>query len=210
MELISSSALSTYSIDLICGLPGQTEAELRADLETALSLQVPHLSLYILERVPGSRSRSDQAAGLYQLAREFLLAAGYRHYELSNFCRPGHECRHNLRYWRNLSYIGLGPAAAGYIVGLDYRNYAGLKSYSEQLARGRLPVSRENLIAQDRRALVTGLRLLDGVPADYFQGREAEMEFLLVEGFLRRRESGFIAVPGEKILLLHEILLHLI
>ena len=210
VDMVSSSALPTFSIDLICGLPRQTESELLADLAEVLTLKVPHLSLYILERMPGSRSRSDKAAGLYHLARKFLLAAGYQHYELSNFCRPGHECRHNLRYWRNLSYIGLGPAAAGYFEGMDYCNYAGLKSYLDHLARGRLPVSRKSFIPQVSRVLVTGLRLLEGVPEDRFRGREAEMEFLLAEGFLRRLENGYIAVPGEKVLLLHEILHRLI
>ncbi len=210
LDLVASSTLPTYSIDLICGLPGQTEAELLADLEEISSLQVPHLSLYILERVPGIQAKSDRAAGLYYLAREYLLAAGFTHYELSNFCRPGHECRHNLRYWRNLSYIGLGPAAAGYLGGKDYCNDPDLKSYCDSLARGRFPKNRSSLIPEKKRMLIAGLRLLQGLPADCFTGREAEMEFLLAEGFLRRRENGFIAVPGERILLLNEILQRLI
>lgn len=210
LDLVGSSTLPSYSIDLICGLPGQTETELLADLDEVRSLQVPHLSLYILERVPGIKAQSDRAAAFYHLAREYLLAEGFEHYELSNFCRPGHECRHNLRYWRNLSYIGLGPAAAGYIGGKDYCNTPDLKSYCDHLARGRLPKNRASLIPERQRVLVTGLRLLQGLPADCFAGRETEMEFLLAEGFLRRRENGFIAVPGERILLLHEILQRLI
>jgi len=147
----------------------------------------------------------DQDARLYFQSRQCLLAMGYQHYEVSNYCLPGKASRHNLKYWQNKSCIALGPSAAGFMDGRDYRNYSDLKKYYAALDQGILPEQKTAPIRPSLRRLITGLRLLDGIPASVFKPFPAPTDFLLAEGFLIRRGNN-LAVPPEKILLLNEIL----
>ena len=177
-----------------------------------------HVSVYILEGVPTrplglggvKRPAADERdARLYFLARRCLRDLGYEHYEVSNYCLPGQASRHNLKYWRNQPYVGLGAAAAGYLDGRDYRNYPDLKKYQASLEKGTLPEQKTAPLHPARRRIVTGLRLLDGIPAAALAPFPAPRDFLLGEGFLVRR-GATIAVPADKILLLNEILGYLI
>ena len=116
---------ANFSADLITGLPFQTEKVLLADLEKLLAFRPGHVSLYSLTVEEGTvlarRPRSflppaDEADRLWIRGRDFLEAAGYGQYEVSNFSLPGKRCRHNIRYWRMENWIGLGPAASGTII----------------------------------------------------------------------------------------------
>jgi oxygen-independent coproporphyrinogen-3 oxidase len=118
-----AAGFDNLSLDLIYGLPGQTLKDWQTSLEQALALAPQHLSLYCLGLEPGTRLAyqvargelptpdADLAADMYELAGERLAAAGYAQYEISNWCRPGYECAHNLVYWRKLPYLGLGAGA---------------------------------------------------------------------------------------------------
>ena len=102
----------------------------------------------------------------YIAAHRVLSAAGYRHYEISNYALPGRESRHNLRYWRGGRYLGLGAGAAGYLGDLRYRNVEDLTAYGESLEAGELPRAEEELLgpAEKREeVLFLGLRLAEGV-----------------------------------------------
>jgi oxygen-independent coproporphyrinogen-3 oxidase len=134
-----------------------------------------------------------------------LLDLGFEHYEVSNFCRPGKASRHNLKYWRMEPYVGLGPSAAGFLDSRDYRNHADLKKYCACLRNNKLPQMRLKQMDPLKRRIITGLRLLAGIPAPAFASFPAGSEFLLREGFLARRGKN-IAVPPQKILLLNELL----
>jgi putative oxygen-independent coproporphyrinogen III oxidase len=109
------------SCDLIYGLPGQTEAAWRHELETALTLAGEHLSAYQLSIEPGTKfyrqrvaaADPDSGARLFELTREILATAGLGAYEISNHAQKGAECRHNLVYWRGEDYLGIGPGAHG-------------------------------------------------------------------------------------------------
>ena len=115
----------SVGIDLIFGNPGQNEAEWQEDLDLAVTFLPDHVSAYALTPEPGTPIQAaiaggeialpddDAVARMYAAARETLRAAGYRHYEISNFARPGMECRHNLKYWRRDGYLGLGPRPTG-------------------------------------------------------------------------------------------------
>ena len=115
-------AFDTFNIDLMYALPGQTLAQLRADLETALSFQPPHLSIYHLTIEPNTRFAvdtprnlpdDDLASDMLDLIAERTAATGLARYEVSAFARPGHRCRHNLNYWQFGDYLGLGAGAHG-------------------------------------------------------------------------------------------------
>jgi oxygen-independent coproporphyrinogen III oxidase len=126
------AGFDNFSIDLIYGVPGQTVASWRESLTAALALHTPHLSLYCLTIEPGtplqrqvtqghiSLPDPDLAADQYELAREMLAEAGMEHYEISNWAIPGRASEHNLTYWRNGQYLGLGAGAHGHAGGYRY------------------------------------------------------------------------------------------
>jgi oxygen-independent coproporphyrinogen-3 oxidase len=125
-ELVAGAGFETWSLDLIFALPGQTMAELDADLDAVLASGAPHVSIYGLTYEPGTpfeRARErgtfaeideDRWSEMYDRVIARLSDGGLRRYEVSNFARPGHESRHNRSYWTDLPYLGLGPSAHGY------------------------------------------------------------------------------------------------
>ena len=187
--LARAAGIDNLSLDLIWAIPGQTLAMLDADLDRLLGLHPEHLSAYGLTFEPqtplaarlrvGDVSEVDEdlQRAMYDRVMERLDAAGYEQYELSNWCRRGRggddtrdlRCRHNLGYWRNGSWLGLGPAAAGHLDGLRYRNRPNLKAWQDALAAGDPPprVDVERLPASQRlgERLMLGLRLSEGVDA---------------------------------------------
>jgi oxygen-independent coproporphyrinogen-3 oxidase len=204
MEMALDAGFTNFSIDLIIGLESQTPHSLEKNFEIIEQNKPAHVSVYILEGV--QRPEADNRdAHLYEHTRKNLLAIGYQHYEVSNYCRPGKSSRHNLKYWQNKPYIALGPSAAGFLDGRDYRNYSDLKKYYAALDQGILPEQKTKQMDPARRRIITGLRLFDGIPASVFKPFPAPTDFLLAEGFLVKRTRN-LAVPPEKILLLNEIL----
>lgn len=126
------------SADVIVGLPGQTGDSLQRTLEELVEIGVSHLSVYCLSLEEGTRLAADPPgdlpsddlqADLFEGARSVLERLGLIHYEISNFCLPGRECRHNLNYWRGGEYLGLGPAAASHLGGRRWKNRADLPAY---------------------------------------------------------------------------------
>lgn len=115
----AAQAFDTFNLDLMYALPGQTPQDLRQDLETALALQSPHISIYHLTiepntyfaRFPPSVPDQDTAYGMLDLVTEMTGAAGLERYEVSAYARPGHRCRHNLNYWQFGDYLGIGAGA---------------------------------------------------------------------------------------------------
>jgi oxygen-independent coproporphyrinogen-3 oxidase len=204
VEAARAAGLANVSIDLIIGLPTQTLRTQDANFRVIEALRPSHVSLYILEGVRRPAT-DDHDARLYFQARQALLDLGFEHYEVSNFCRPGKAARHNLKYWRMAPYLGVGPSAAGYLDGDDYRNAPDLERYGAALKKGKLPLLRTPRLDPVKRRIITGLRLLAGIPASAFVAFSAETAFLLQEGLLVRKENN-LAVPAEKILLLNEIL----
>ena len=186
---------SDYSIDLIYGVPGQTLASWRHSVEAAIALETPHLSLYCLTIEPGTPMHrwlmngqitapdEDLAADQYELASDLLAQAGFQHYEISNWCQPGHPSEHNLAYWRNVDYVGLGAGAHGHVAGVRYHVVKQPRTYIKRMAspdESRLfPISdavaeQESLTIEDQmgETMMMGLRLLqEGVRADRFEAQ---------------------------------------
>ncbi|UXX80161.1 radical SAM family heme chaperone HemW [Reichenbachiella carrageenanivorans] len=165
------------SIDLIFGAPSQSTAGLKKDLEQALLLKTPHISIYGLtiekDTVFGKWEKQnklkpmdeDIAAEHLELIMTTLSAAGYVQYEISNFCLPGFESKHNSSYWHGKKYLGLGPAAHSYNGEERQFNLAHNSKYIRQIQAGKLPTSIEKLTPEDQinEYLLTKLRLIEGV-----------------------------------------------
>ena len=180
---LAAATFPRYSLDLIYARPGQTPGAWEAELARALTLAGDHLSLYQLTIEPGTvfhaRARAgtlkpmpdDRQARLFELTQAMTAVAGFGTYEISNHARPGGECRHNLTYWRYQPYIGIGPGAFGRLpggagrVGTSTRRVP--EAWLEAVERqGQGELERERLTPSDLviEALLTGLRLAEGVP----------------------------------------------
>lgn len=181
-----AAGISQVSLDLIFAVPGQSLAAWRDNLDQALALEPDHLSCYALTFEPGTRLHARREAGrvhplendleadMYALTIETLAAAGYEQYEISNFAKPGAACRHNLIYWRNEQYLGIGPAAAGSIADLRYKNVPDLHRYVDAIRSNESPVSEEesgDLAQLAADTIMMGLRLREGISRAAFRRR---------------------------------------
>lgn len=176
------------SLDLIFGLPGQSLAAWRASLQRAVDLAPEHLSLYALSVEAGTPLAAavergqlpspdpDLVADMYELAEEACAAAGYTHYEISNWARRDDlQCEHNLIYWRNEDYVGLGAGAHSWSRGRRWSNARSPQVYTDRLSQGASPIASEEAIPLDLEmgeTMMMGLRLLDeGVSHARFRQR---------------------------------------
>lgn len=183
-----AAGFENINLDLIYGWPGQLREDWMRDLQTVLSWEPEHLSLYALTIEPGTPYErgvrrgvlrpldDDTMAEFAELAAELLAAHGYEHYEISNWARSGNwRSRHNQIYWRNGYYVGAGAGAHGYLDGRRTVNERFPARYIERLGRGELPVVQTELIDQRTEVVETmilGLRLVvDGVSATAFRAR---------------------------------------
>lgn len=186
VALCRTAGIGRTSLDLIFGIPGQTLSSWRDSLERALALNPDHISCYGLTYEPGTplharvatgavrRVNEDVEAEMYELALEALPAAGLAHYEISNFARPGCECRHNLTYWENEPSLGIGPAAAGLIGGTRYKNLPDTAAYCAAIRTGRSAWVEQETLSPERRARETAmlaLRLTRGIDCAAFERR---------------------------------------
>jgi putative oxygen-independent coproporphyrinogen III oxidase len=179
VALLRAAGFDELSLDLLYGIPGQTEDDLERDLAEALALGPEHLSCYELEAKPGTRfthahlaeleRQAEAMEGYFERVVDTLTASGYRWYETANFCREprlasgrDHRARHNLAYWRGRDYLGLGVGAVSTVSGERWRNLPGLGRYVSALAAGEAPPRElepldEATLARER--LLLGLRL---------------------------------------------------
>ncbi|MCE5326482.1 MAG: radical SAM family heme chaperone HemW [Planctomycetaceae bacterium] len=223
VETVRRAGIENISLDLIYGVPGQDEASWRRSLKAALALKPAHMSCYALSVEEGTPLAADVAAGrlqpadeqtqknCYYAAIETLAAAGLEHYEISNFARPGNRCRHNLTYWHNRPYLGIGPAAASYVAGIRRTNAPDLEAYLTALEdRNRPdfpPASAERLAGQAAYAetLMLGLRLIEGISR-----RELSARFgcdpidAFPQAIKRYASQGALVVTGETIRIARE------
>jgi len=220
---VRRAGFASVNADLMFGLPGQTLASFLRTLRTVLAEEPDHLSIYglILEphtllerRVRQGANRlptDDQAAAMYETAREILGTSGYVHYEISNWARPGHQSRHNLTYWRHDPYLGLGLGAHSYVDNTRFANLRALRPYIERLTQNQLPTAHTETIDAARAradAAMLGLRLVYGIDLSLFNRRfggdlvgdhaEAIARFAdlglleVADGHLRITGSGFL------------------
>lgn len=180
------AGLENINFDLIYGLPGQTIDQWKESLRDTLSLEVPHIAAYGLKLEPdtpwgralelGKLEFPDQdiSADMLEAAIDILLGADYLHYEISNFAYSGFPSRHNIVYWKNHDYLGVGAAAASHTGHIRRTNVSSLTEYIGGLKQGHFPVGEEELLDQETEMAETiflGLRLLSGVDRDEFRAR---------------------------------------
>ncbi|MGC6587460.1 radical SAM family heme chaperone HemW [Paenibacillus sp. Dod16] len=183
LENARRAGFDNMSIDLMFGLPNQTLDMLAESVDKALELGLPHYSIYSLKVEENTLFHTmyqrnqlplpdeEDELNMYLLLMERMQAAGYKQYEISNFAKPGFESRHNMTYWRNEDYYGLGAGAHGYIGRQRHVNIKGVNPYNEAANQG-LPrlesfeVSREEAMED---FLMVGLRVLDGVSRSRFR-----------------------------------------
>lgn len=180
------AGFGNLSIDLMYGIPEQTPGSWRDTLRQSASLSPEHISLYSLtveEGTPffGMRQRGmlplpddDIEAEMYSEAIRTLTSEGYTHYEISNFAKPGFQCRHNITYWHNEPYFGFGAGATSYVAGRRASNLCGVQSYIEAIENGRDAVESEERLtgrASMGETVFLGLRMLDGLDVRAFHER---------------------------------------
>lgn len=220
------AGFDALAIDLMTGVPGETAESAEATVRTSIGLEPDHVSLYFLESVEGLPFEAvlarhpvdeDASAEIFCRTRDALEAAGLRQYEISNFARPGKECRHNLKYWRYEPYLGLGPSACSHVGQKRWCNRPSLAAWSEALERGEAP--RGEVVELDparaaREALIFGLRLIEGVDlralgerfgVDIAALHGRALDELAADGMLVRAGAR-LRIPADKLLVSNAIL----
>ena len=210
-EAARSAGIDNVSVDLMYGLPGQDVARWDSTVRGVLAWRPEHLSAYALTLDEGSRWAAEGVAGLpgeetvtahyWGLAR-MAREAGYEHYEISNYARPGRRSRHNQVYWRAEEYLAFGPGACGFLGDVRYGNVKPVERYCAMLEAGSLPLgTHEVLTAGQRKAekVILGLRLADGVPLAWLEDARPLVETWASLGLLevasdrcRLTEAGFL------------------
>lgn len=183
-HMLRDAGFDNVNIDLIQSIPGMSPAEVLEDARKAVELGPEHISFYNLIYEPGTpltKARDegrveppddDEEADNYYAVKDFLKSAGYGHYEISNFSKPGRECLHNVLYWQGGEYFGCGPSGHSHWHGRRFGNIADLNTYTDRLLRNRTPFDEvEHLSAEDKalETLVMWLRMTDGFDLDEFR-----------------------------------------
>lgn len=219
-----TAGFENINLDLIYALPGQTLSRWKENLGSALALSPEHLSIYGLSLEEGTPLTRDVAAGKLVLCGEeeqvamweetarATAAAGYVRYEISNYARPGRECRHNITYWENTPYLGLGAGAHGFWGRVRYANEVDVYRYVDLLERRQFPRSWEEQQTprQERTdTVIMGLRLTRGLsrrkfaerfgsPFEYFYGEE--LFSLVCEGLMGMSEEAIYLTERGRLL----------
>ena len=222
-ERLRNAGFENISMDLIAGLPGQERRAWEGNIEWVDQLRPDHVSVYLLELEDSSLwgrhtpqlPTDDDYAWFYSTIAERLDRAGYHHYEISSWAVPGAECRHNLGYWTDVPYRGLGLGAHSFIDGKRFWNTRSMTEYRNKLDRGETPVAQiEERTARIRveEAFLLGLRRLDGfdvwavakdIGIDYPQEWFDRMDSLIQAGYvefdgniLKLRPAGWLLANG--------------
>ena len=190
-----SAGFDNINLDLIFALPNQTFEEWKSDLQTAINLGPEHLSTYNLQIEEGTPlylqlttdnlqlTNEEEELKMYEYTIETLTTAGYKHYEISNFAKPGFECKHNLNYWKNGNYIGVGAGAHSHINGKRWSNPNCIEEYVKSHG-SRVAGHRPETPDPRPETIFLGLRLLEGLSVEKFEGFEKEVEELIKDGLL--------------------------
>ena len=218
------AGFKAIGVDLIYGWPGDSPDQWQETLEKAVSFGPEHISCYELTIEDGTSFKAWIEQGrvtlpdeeiilaLTGMAEGFLSEAGYKQYEISNFAYPGFECRHNLSYWRNRAYLGLGCSAVSYLPPVRHKNETDIFFYMDAVFSGRAPIGSNEVLDEDarfRESVVMGLRLVDGILLKGFKrewGHDVlsyykdELVWLVANGLISHdAERLFLTVRGRRL-----------
>ena len=211
VERLRKAGIRNISIDLMYGFPGETLDDWQRDIEAALALNVEHISAYCLsieENTPLWKMRNEKGEmrndeelerQMYEVLIDRLTAAGYEHYEISNFARPGYRSRHNASYWHDVPYIGLGAAAHSYDGTCRSWNVADIRQYISAIERGERPAEYETLDEDTRYndRITVALRTSDGLDLTTLSEKHRnyclkEAQRYISDGLLKRVDNRLV------------------
>jgi len=233
VPILREAGIRNISFDLIAGLPHQTKESWRQSLDELAGLAPEHVSVYLLEIDEGSRlgkellqgggrysagavPSEDEMAEFYEMAQKALGAAGYHHYEISNWAKQGFESRHNLKYWRREPYLGFGAGAHSFSGTERWANAHDAAAYVAAVQSGRLVVEQHEKLTADgalEEELFLGLRQLDGIDLarierEYGVTLGGRFERIASAGLVEREGSVVRLVP-EKLSVSNEVFVEL-
>ena len=214
IDRLKLAGFDNISIDLIYALPGQTMEQVKDNVAKAIALDIPHMSLYslILENhtVFMNRMRrgklplpkEEVEAEMFEYIIAELELAGFEHYEISNFSKPGFESRHNLMYWDNAEYYGIGAGASGYVNGVRYKNHGPIRHYLKAVEEGNARIHEEHLSLREQmeEEMFLGLRKKTGVSKARFEEKFGT-SFENIYGQVVRDlcHQGLLQIEGQQI-----------
>jgi len=214
IDRLKLAGFDNISIDLIYALPGQTMDQVRDNVAKAIALDIPHMSLYSLILENHTVFMNRMRRGKLPLPKEELEAemfeyiiaelekAGFEHYEISNFSKTGFESRHNLMYWDNAEYYGIGAGASGYVDGVRYKNHGPIRHYLKAVEEGSARINEEHLSQREQmeEEMFLGLRKKSGVSMARFEEKfERSFQELygeIVKGLI---QQGLIQLDGDSV-----------
>ena len=232
-QMLRDAGFDNINIDLIQSIPGMAPEDILDDARIVTELGPEHISYYNLIYEPGTPMTHDRDTGRivppgddeeadnYFSVKALLEGAGYGHYEISNFCKPGRECKHNLLYWRGGEYFGCGPSAHSHWNGARFGNVRDLQSYCTRLLENENPFDELERLAPDdkaRETLVMWLRLTEGVDLTAFErlaGTTVDelcgptIESLIEERLLQRLENR-LALAGHALFVSNSVFSELV
>ncbi|MDR7072807.1 radical SAM family heme chaperone HemW [Fictibacillus barbaricus] len=211
------AGIHNMSIDLMFGLPGQTMEMFKRSVDEALFLDVPHISSYSLQiekktvfynlaqKGKLELPEHELEAAMYDYLIESLAKKGYRQYEISNFAIPGYESKHNLQYWNNNEYFGIGAGAHSYVEGVRRKNAGPLKHYMNLIKETGFPYTEEHTVSLAEKIeeeMFMGLRKQEGVSDQQFKARYGKSMFeIYKEPIDRMIQKGWLKTEGDQLFL---------
>ena len=214
IDRLKLAGFDNISIDLIYALPGQTMEQVKENVAKAIELDIPHMSLYSLILENHTVFMNRMRRGKLPLPKEELEAeifeyiiaelekSGFEHYEISNFSKPGFESRHNLMYWDNAEYYGIGAGASGYVNGVRYKNHGPIRHYLTAVEEGNARITEEHLSQKERmeEEMFLGLRKKSGVSMTRFEEKFGRpFEGLYGEIVRDLVQQGLMQIEGDRV-----------
>ncbi len=214
IDRLKLAGFDNISIDLIYALPGQTMEQVKENVAKAIGLDIPHMSLYSLILENHTVFMNRMRRGKLPLPKEELEAemfeyiiaelerAGFEHYEISNFSKSGFESRHNLMYWDNAEYYGIGAGASGYVNGIRYKNHGPIRHYLSAVEEGNARITEEHLSQKEQmeEEMFLGLRKKSGVSMARFEEKFGRSFDELYGEIVRDLvQKGLMQIEGDRV-----------
>jgi len=211
-HILREAGCSNINVDLMFGLPGQTVQQWQKTLEKTVSLRPDHISAYCLTYEEDTefflrqsrgelKANPDTDADFFEVGMSILEEAGYEHYEISNYARPGFSSIHNRAYWSGEDYLGVGPSAFSTVGMRRWQNLADYRAYADRILLGQSPiVATENLTTEMKCAerIALSLRTRDGISAVELQHFARETDEFIMLGLLRESNGKFLLTQKGK------------
>jgi oxygen-independent coproporphyrinogen-3 oxidase len=213
-RILREAGLPNVSIDLMFGLPGQTLSQWEADLAKTISLQPDHISTYCLTYEEDTefflrhskgefREDPESDAQFLERAMAMLEAAGYQHYEISNYARPGFESAHNRGYWAGHDYLGIGPSAFSTVGFERWQNVCDYRAYADRVLGGTSPIASTEILTPEMKRterIALALRTRDGISEEELDPSLQQRQEFLDLGLLRESNGQFVLTSRGKLL----------